>query len=87
MNPNPYHYEGRATNGPALGSFPITPNDGANLPTNIRAVTLNVGGSISWVGWDGESYETAVLPAGTYPLRASRIRATGTTAAELTGWV
>ena len=73
--------------GPALRGFSITPADGSDLTDDIRAVTLNVGGTLSFVAWDGATYTTAALPAGTYPVQARRIRSTGTTATGITGWV
>lgn len=87
MGLNPFHYSGQTAVGPAIASFPITPSDTAELSTGIRAITLGQGGTLSWVGADGKTHATAPLPAGTYPLFALRIRATGTTAAQLTGWV
>lgn len=72
---------------PAVGAYAITPNDSSDLTSRIRCVTLNVGGTLSFVGWDGQTYTTAALPAGSYPLYATRIRATGTTATGITGWV
>lgn len=71
---------------PAIGSYPITPSDGADLAEVIRAVTIGGAGTIAWRGLDGVDYQTAILPAGTYPLSATRILATGTTATEITGW-
>lgn len=79
-------YDGGAT-GPAIRAYNITPADGTDLTDDIRAVTLNVGGTLSYVGWDGATYNTAALPAGTYPVYARRIRSTGTTATGITGWV
>ena len=84
---NPFHSHPKGTTSPALGSFPITPADGTDLAVNIRAITINAGGTLSWIALDGTTQTTAALPAGTYPMLASRIRATGTTATGLTGWV
>lgn len=84
---NPFHFNGRSSVGPALGSFAIMPNDSTDLTVNIRAVTINAGGTLSWVDLSGVVQTTAALPAGTYPLLASRIQATGTTATGITGWV
>lgn len=84
---NPLHMHGNSATGPALASFAITPNDSTDLTVNIRAVTINAGGTLSWVDLSGAVQTTAALPAGTYPLFARRIRATGTTATGLTGWV
>lgn len=84
---NPFHFYSKSASGPALSSFPITPADGTDLETDIRAITLNAGGTLSWVSTDNTVQTTAALPPGTYPLLARRIRATGTTATGLTGWV
>ncbi len=71
----------------AVGAFSVTPSDSADLTESVRAVTIATGGTVSFVGSDGQTYTTDELPAGTYPLFARRIRATGTTAAKITGWV
>lgn len=84
---NPFHFHSKSATGPAYGSVAITPNNSADLATDIRAVTIGGAGTLSWVGIDGVTYATASLPAGTYPLLARRIRATGTTATQITGWV
>ena len=73
-------------NAPAIGSYAVTPSDTADLPEPIRAVTINGAGTLSWRGLDGQTYQTASLPAGTYAISADRIMATGTTATEITGW-
>jgi hypothetical protein len=72
---------------PAIGCIAVTPSDGSDLASSIRAVTINVSGTVSYVGWDGVTYTTATLPAGTYSMLAKRIRATGTTATAITGWI
>lgn len=79
---------GVSITGPAIGAFAITPNDTTDLSEEIRAITLNVGGTLSFIdSVDGSTHTTGELPAGTYVLLASRIRATGTTATGITGWV
>lgn len=73
---------------PARGAFVVTPNDGADLPTAIRWLTIGTaGGTVSWVDRDGVVHTTGPLPLGTYPMQAHRILATGTTATGLTGWI
>jgi len=74
--------------GPAVGAFLIAPSDAANLPNDIRAITIGTaGGVIVFDGWDAVTYTTGPLPVGTYPLLARRVRNTGTTATGLTGWM
>lgn len=77
----------RGVTSPAQAAFAITPNDGADLAQPIRQITINVSGTVSFVGRDGATYTTGTLPIGSYPLETSRIRATGTTATGITGWV
>lgn len=72
--------------GPAVGAYAVTPSNTVDLAAPIRALTLNVGGVVVY-DWAGQTWTTGPLPAGTYPLWATRIRATGTTATGLTGWV
>ena len=76
-----------ALTAPAVGAFSVAPSNTNDLVSPIRAVTLVQGGTLSFIGIDGQTYTTGELPAGTYPLLASRILATGTTATDITGWV
>lgn len=78
----------RNINEPPKGSFVVTPNDGVDLPSAIRQITIGTAaGTIAWVNENGEAQATGPLPLGTYPIRAHRILATGTSATGLTGWV
>lgn len=73
--------------GPAIGAYAITPNDSTDLSAPIRMVTINGAGTVSYVSSvDGATYTTGSLPVGSYPLFAIRIRSTGTTATDITGW-
>ncbi|MCJ8139411.1 spike base protein, RCAP_Rcc01079 family [Falsirhodobacter halotolerans] len=72
---------------PAVGAVAVTPSDTQDLTEEIRGVTLGVGGTLRYLGGDGMTYTTGDLPAGTYPLFAQRILASGTTAQKITGWI
>jgi hypothetical protein len=76
-------------NGPYLGAFAITPSDSADLPTPIRAISFHAGaGAISFIGWDDKTYTTGTLNHGIiYPVMIRRLRATGTTVSQITGWI
>lgn len=72
----------------AGGSLAITPSNDTDLTSDIRMITIGGdAGTVAWIGWDGETYATNSLPAGSYPMFARRILATGTTATGLTGWL
>lgn len=78
-----------ATYGPnvsARSGFAITPSDSTRLPESTRMITIGTAGTLSFMNLRGEVQDTNELPAGTYPVQASRIRATGTTAGQITGW-
>ncbi len=72
---------------PALGALSVIPNDTLALSQRIRALTLNGPGTVSIISWDGTVSTTGPLPAGTYALCATHVRATGTTATGITGWI
>jgi hypothetical protein len=81
-------YEGRAANiaAPARGGFAITANDSADLAAETRAIYVGGDGNLSLVLVSGDQVTLAGVPAGTLlPLRAIRVRATGTTATQLVG--
>ncbi|SNX67372.1 hypothetical protein SAMN05878503_1014 [Cereibacter ovatus] len=83
----PFEHHQPGLTSPAVGSLAVTPSDTADLASAIRAVTIGGEGVIAWLNLRGEEQVTGTLPAGTYPLQASRILATGTTATDITGWV
>ena len=72
---------------PAIAAYSVTPSDSVDLTQPIRQVTINGSGTISYVSSiDGNTYGTNTPPVGPYPMFAKRIRSTGTTATEITGW-
>lgn len=83
----PFRASSIGSSGPAIQSIPVTPADAVDLPVAIRAVTITAPGTIAWINLAGVSCATGTLPAGTYTMAATRIRATGTTAGGITGWV
>lgn len=85
---NPFETHEPGVTASAIGAYAVTPNDSTDLTQTIRAVTINGSGTVSFVSSiDGQTYTTGALPVGSYPLFASRIRSTGTTATDITGWV
>ena len=71
----------------ALGSLAITPSDTVFAAgAKIRAITINVSGIVAWRDVAGVAQITGTLPVGSYPMIATAIMATGTTATGITGW-
>lgn len=84
---NRFKYQLSGLESPAVGAIDVTPSDGADLAENVRAITIGGEGTVSFIGVDGATYTTGTLPVGTYAMQASRIRSTGTTATNITGWI
>lgn len=71
---------------PADHAFAITPNDGADLAANTRAIWVGAAGNLNVDMVGGETVLFAGIPAGTLlPIRVARVRSTSTTAASLLG--
>lgn len=64
----------------------ITPNDGADLAAETRALYVGSAGDVALILVSGDAITFASVPAGTLlPVRAMRVKATGTTAGLLLG--
>lgn len=73
---------------PATHGFSITPNDGADLPEITRALYVGGPGAIVVVMLSGAELVVSGVAAGTVlPVRARRVKATGTTATAMLGLV
>lgn len=73
-------------NGPAIGAFPITPNDGADLADTVKGIYVGGTGDVTVVTLDGQTVTFKAVPVGvTINIIATRVMATNTTATLLTG--
>ena len=71
---------------PARGGFAVTPSDGTDLLHETRAIYVGVSGDLALVTVDGSTVTLAGVLAGSLvPVRATRVKATGTTADQLVG--
>ena len=66
--------------------FAVTPNDSADLPSRVRALMVTSAGSLRVTRIDG-NVANLTVPAGTLPIVAVRVHATGTSASGITGLV
>ena len=71
---------------PAMAAVAIVPNDATPLANVTRAIYIGGAGNLSVVMLSGDIVTFSGVQAGMiYPLRASRVRATGTTATGIVG--
>lgn len=73
---------------PALHGFAVSPNDGTDLQEVTRAIYVGGSGSLTLVFPSSAEITFAGLAGGTVlPVRAMRIKATGTTATAIVGLI
>ncbi len=71
---------------PAVHAFSITPADGSDLANVTRGLYVGVSGDVSVVTLGGETVTFVGLAGGViHPIRATRVRSTGTTATSILG--
>jgi hypothetical protein len=80
--------------GPAYAAFPITPDDNNDLPAPVRRIWVGTAGNLAVILRYGPTYGTVASPVtllnlgvGYHDLGATRVLATGTTAANLVGLI
>lgn len=77
---NPFENRAPSLTGPATDILPVTPNDGADLPTVAVALYAETGGVISFVSVSGETRSVTVTDFAILPVGTQRVLSTGTTA-------
>ncbi len=72
--------------GSARRGFAVTPSDAADLAAETRALYVGAGGDIAVVLASGDAVTlSGVISGSLLPLRATRVKATGTTATQIVG--
>jgi hypothetical protein len=75
-----------AVTSPAREAFAVTPHDSAPLPQLPKALLIGAGGTLTLRPVDSaEDVAVSVIVGQLVPIRASHVRATGTTAAQIVG--
>lgn len=84
--PDRYKTFAQSLTSPIVDGFAVTPSDGTDLPETTRALYVGGGGAVSCVLAGGTTLTFAgLLPGTVLPVRARRVRATGTTATSILG--
>ena len=84
--PDPFPSQTPSMTGPIENGYAVTTADGSDQPQDTRAIWVGGAGDVSVVTRGGDTITFSGVPAGTLiPVRARRIRTTGTTATLLLG--
>lgn len=80
-------YTGRQSHlaDPAEHAFAVAPSDTADLSSWAVALYIGTPGNVRLDTWAGETVTFTNVPSGILPVRTRRVRATGTTAADIVG--
>lgn len=71
---------------PAEHAFAITPADGSDLANTTRGLYVGVSGDVALITAGGDTVTLVGLAAGIiHPIRAARVKSTGTTATSIVG--
>lgn len=77
----------RASEAPADDAYMITPNDSANLPSQVRAIRVAVAGDLHIITRLGTERTLTVTDGETVLVGVTRVYSTGTTATGLLGYI
>lgn len=80
---DPFRNQAPGLESPAVRLASVTPNDGADLAFATRAVAVGTEGFVRLTTVAGDTGRIFVIPGAPFPVRARRILATGTSAADI----
>ena len=67
-------------------SFPITPSDDNDLSHDVRGLYIGVTGDVTFITVEGDTDTYYNHPVGYLPGQIKRVKATGTTATQISGF-
>ena len=85
--PDPFANRARTPSDPAASVFDIVPDDGADLAQVTTALNVLTPGTVRVTTVDGSDGTLSIHPGQAFPIRVTRVWATGTTATGITGLV
>lgn len=82
---DPFKNFGSGLESPATHLDPVTPSDSTDLAHTVRGINVATSGFVRVTTKSGDTGTVFVLEGSVFPLRATRIWATGTTATGIVG--
>lgn len=83
--PNAFVSRHRRPTDPAVSVFDIMPDDTADLPHVTTALNVATPGTVRVTSADGSVADVRVYPGAAFPIQATRVWLTGTTATGIRG--
>jgi hypothetical protein len=68
---------------PITSAAAVTPSDSVDLGDVTRALYVGVAGDVTVVMLDGQTVTFTAMPVGWHPIRAKRVKSTGTAATNI----
>jgi hypothetical protein len=89
MATNPFISFANSPQSPSQRLLAITPSDATDISFTVRQIYVGVGGDITVIDSAGNTVTHVGVPQGSYigPFAVDRVKATGTTASSLVGYV
>lgn len=84
-NANAFANRTRTPSDPAITVFSITPDDSADLAQATLALNVATPGTVRVTTVDGATDDVSIAPGTAFPIRATRVWLSGTTATGIKG--
>ena len=82
---DPFQKHTAGLESPPSDGFAITPDDGADLPVSVRGLNVGVAGTVRLTTVKGSVITVSVAAGSVFPVRASKVWNSGTSASLITG--
>lgn len=80
---DPFQNQVSGLESPAVRLASVTPNDATDLTFATRGIAVGAEGFVRLITLGGDTGRIYVVPGAPFPIRASRVLATGTTATDI----
>lgn len=86
---NPFKFHSSGNTSPSIAIVRITPSDSADQPRVLRDIRVGAPGNVVVIDTEGneETFANCLVGERLGPFAVARVKATGTTASALTGYV
>lgn len=84
---DPFKNRSSNLNGPARDILPVVPSDTGNLPSVALAIYVEIGGTLCFESYAGQTRTVELADNSILPVGTIRVNATGTTASGIHAFI